>query len=285
MEILNDFITLNGGTTLPIGAAALDEEIHEMIQTFHANTICGMPPRLVQFAHFLKSKGIQLPSVQNVLYGGEPLYEARVVLLREVFGRGVRISSIYGSAETGIWAIQPPTVPRECYVIHSAIVHVEIVDPNDKGIGRVVVTNLVRCQHPVVRYDTGDVGRLETVEGRQGLRLVGRNVKRNSFTFGTEYYSASELEAVCPALAEAVDYQLVLRLDVAAHTELLCVSLSPQLNADVDVAIIQNQLATAIFSNESDSVVRSRIVVQIVPPSLLIRSVTAGKTLRIVDER
>jgi phenylacetate-coenzyme A ligase PaaK-like adenylate-forming protein len=115
MEIVGDFVSYCGKSSLPIGALTpdRDEEVVQMIRTFHANTICGEPPRLVQLASHLKQCHIALPSVKKIIFGGEPLYEAKIVLTREAFGRDVEVQSIYGSAETGTRgkSVQPRGVP------------------------------------------------------------------------------------------------------------------------------------------------------------------------------
>ena len=297
-EILNDFIVMNGGTTLPIGSASPDEEVVAFARDFRANTICGMPPRLVQLASYMKSRHIRLPNIRHVLFGGEPLYEPKVVLLREVFGRGVSLSSIYGSAETGIWAVQPPSCHRDCYVYHPGIVHLQVVEPDEKGFGQLVVTNLVRTQFPVVRYDTGDSGRLEAVEGRPGVRLLGRRVQRHAFHLGSEYYTTDEIEQACPSFQRhrVVDYQLVLavergmRLLDTATFKVVLLREGGALEEDEAVVVeeIRREIESAIGASENtgtDGAVPCVVAVVAVKSSELVRTSTGGKTLRVIDQR
>ena len=71
--------------------------------------------------------------------------------VRPLVGRSIGLS---------LFAIRPHGRPVR--------LHLEIVDPDQEGFGRVVVTNLTRKTHPILRYDTGDVGRVgeSFVDGR-----------------------------------------------------------------------------------------------------------------------
>jgi phenylacetate-coenzyme A ligase PaaK-like adenylate-forming protein len=296
MEILNDFVSYCGGSSLPIGALTPDEEVVQMIRTFHANTICGMPPRLVQLASHLKQCHIALPSVKRIIFGGEPLYEAKIVLIREAFGRDVEIQSIYGSAETGIWGVQPMGChQRDCYAYCPSVVHVSILDPNEKGFGRIIVTNLLRTRFPVVRYDMGDIGRFETVNGMPGLRLAGRATTRNSFSLGSEYFTftSDEIEAASSLLREATDYQIVLtvddssRMDVATFFVVWTAPESAKTTDDLKGAYeveLRADIVRVVGGTDMASV-PCIVRVAVVSAGELKRTATGGKTIRVIDQR
>lgn len=69
------------------------------------------------------------------------MHPGRLEYLKRVLGVE-KVSSIYGSAESGIWAVKHFDLPLGQFLFDPALMHVEIIDPDSEGFGRIVVTNL-----------------------------------------------------------------------------------------------------------------------------------------------
>lgn len=84
---------------------------------------------------------------------------------------GVQAISRYSNSENGILGQQVLDSSHSFYKINWASYHVEILDFNsDKpvslgNLGRIVITDLYNYAMPMLRYDTGDVGVIENVNG------------------------------------------------------------------------------------------------------------------------
>jgi len=128
LEIMNEFCEHAGATVLPMAAIASDEEIYEQATLFAANTLIGMPSRLLAFARTMQENRFDLAARYSRLRRRiSPAGQRR--FLRDVLGVK-RFSGIYGSAELGIVAWHPdlPLVPL--YHFPRDILHVEIVNPD-----------------------------------------------------------------------------------------------------------------------------------------------------------
>lgn len=202
-EIFIDYVQRCGGTILPAGYQAKDSDVSELHQRFGPNTLLGSPGRLVQLAH-----ACPLP-FERVLYASEFLTAGAQALLQARLGVS-QWASVMGSAEGGVWGFSRYQDALDLFWAPRSLVCLEIEDPNQDGFGRVLVSNCVRRRHPLLRYDSGDRGRLlpgycdEVV----GLQLAGRHGR--SFQFSGEYYDLSEFAGI---VAQAAAYQFVLRFE------------------------------------------------------------------------
>jgi phenylacetate-CoA ligase len=210
LEIFNDFSETCGATTLPVAAHASDEEAWAVVEQFRPNLIAGMPSRLVAFARWIKAEG-RGPAFESVFFGGEFLHARKRALLAEAFGAS-RFGGIYGSAEMGIVAYHPDVPEPPTYRFPTDLIHVEIVDPDESGFGRIVATNRVRTRYPLLRYDTGDSGRVVGSDGDE-VRIELRWRVADSFAIGDDYYHLSEF---APVLGRFVQSQVVIDFDEAA---------------------------------------------------------------------
>ncbi|GAA4207092.1 hypothetical protein GCM10022289_28990 [Pedobacter jeongneungensis] len=126
------------------------------------------------------------------MFGGEFLPPSHVKLFEEVFGTR-QIYSLYGSAETGIWAwCDYSRLPSLFTVIDGLIV--ETNEPDADGYGGLVVSNLFRKRFPVFRYNTGDIGKWIEIDGQLYLELKGR--EKRSFMFNECNYELDDFNEV-----------------------------------------------------------------------------------------
>jgi len=153
----------------------IDRQI-ELIREFKPRILLIYPSTLTA----LMNRGIDLPSVREILTIGETLSEQ----LRDDAGRrfGV-ITDVYSSQELGTIAIQCPDAPL--YHVMAENLMVEVL--NDDGTacesgetGRVVVTDLRNFATPLVRYDVGDVAQVGA------LCSCGRGLPTLNRIFGRE---------------------------------------------------------------------------------------------------
>ncbi|NWP89514.1 hypothetical protein, partial [Escherichia coli] len=84
--------------------------------------------------------------------------------------------SLYGGAETGIWAWSDVSRKPGLFRILPQVV-VEVMSPDAEGFGELAITNGYRKRFPVFRYLVGDVGRLVERDGACLLELRGRNAR------------------------------------------------------------------------------------------------------------
>jgi phenylacetate-CoA ligase len=168
---------------LPIGCAAPNDYIADIIEHFDVQVLAGEPMKLAAVADHLIQRGQVANSVELVLFAGDILFAD----LRPTLARGfpkATISSLgYASVDAGL--IGAP-VPGDDVRIHEAFPNrtvVELVDDDTgepitaPGVpGRLVVTNLFRTLVPIIRYTAGD--RAEWVDpARQRFRLLGRSIE------------------------------------------------------------------------------------------------------------
>ena len=133
------------------------------------------------FALYCERRGLRFPSVKFILCSYEFVSVAHRKILRRVFG--VPVLNLYGSTETGHLLMEnergemKPSLENVFY---------EIVEPDPRGVGSLVVTTLTNEIMPLVRYRIGDLAeRCERpysteylVHGRGRDTLVRRDGQR-----------------------------------------------------------------------------------------------------------
>ncbi|MBT8394444.1 MAG: phenylacetate--CoA ligase family protein [Bacteroidia bacterium] len=124
--------------------------------------IIGYTSSIVQFAKFLKRKGVVLsticPTLKTCIVTSEMLFKDDLFLLEKQLG--IPIINEYGAAELGLIAFQNK---QNNWIINSEDLFVEILDDNNVVLpygkeGRIVITSLYNKAHPFIRYDLGDRG-------------------------------------------------------------------------------------------------------------------------------
>jgi phenylacetate-CoA ligase len=277
MEIVNELCECCGATVLPMSAGAGDEEIYEHAKHFAANALVGMPSRLIAFARYVQEKQLAW-QVDTVLFGGEFLQPGKRRLLRDVFGVK-RFSGVYGSAELGVVAWHPdlPAVP--VYHFPRDILHVEIVAPDADGYGALVATNVVRRRFPLVRYNTGDVGRI-VAEGPNTITVELRGRQGDSFLIGDNFYTLADFTDL---LQEVAEFQIQLRFEESLRKDVIRFCLHARNGAATDAK--RQELTQRIHDRLNDHEAMFATEVTFVGPEGLIRSRDNLKTPVIVDRR
>jgi phenylacetate-CoA ligase len=277
MEIFNEFCECCGATVLPLAALTADADVYEQAMHFAANTLIGMPSRLVAFGRYVQEQRLTW-RVDGVVFAGEFLQPGKRRFLREVFGVN-RFSGVYGSAELGAVAWHPDLPEVPVYHFPRDILHVEIVAPDADGYGALVATNLVRRRFPIVRYNTGDVGRI-VAEGAEAVSVELRGRQSDSFLIGDNYHTLADFADV---FQEFVEFQIQIRFDEAQRKDVIRFCLHA---GDRPVSEARRRALTERIHEElQDHEVMYGTEVAFVGPEGLIRSGDGLKTPAIVDRR
>lgn len=133
---------------------------------------------LITFAKYLDRNGIMLkdccPHLKACIVTSEMCSPAEEQLMQTVFG--IPCANEYGASEVGIIGFGQ----TNNWLISDEQLLVEIV--NDKGelvangeTGRIICTSLFNTATPLIRYEVGDMGKLEIRNNRRYLtKLIGR---------------------------------------------------------------------------------------------------------------
>lgn len=188
-SIFDDILERCSATTLAFSSDAPHDGVLQACENFNPNIILGTPSKLTLFAKYLKLKKKEC-HIDTVIYGGEFLLSSQKKLLEETYNVK-QVYSLYGSAETGIWAWSDATNnPMHFHYLEDVLI--EIIDPNEEGFGTIVVTNLLRKRFPLFRYNMGDIGKVIQQNGRNVLILAGR--ENNSFSLHSDTFFLKDIE-------------------------------------------------------------------------------------------
>lgn len=142
--------------------------------------LVGSPSALEYVGRRLSESNRQLPpnTVKSVLAISEPMVPWLAVNSAESLGAPV--VSRYSNQENGILAQQTRDSGGRYVVNHGSYV-VELLDDRDDPVavgepGRIVVTDLYSRAVPLIRYDTGDLGRWSVDHPHQLAEIVGRRL-------------------------------------------------------------------------------------------------------------
>src|ERR1017187_1665965 len=104
------------------------------------------------FALYCERSGIKFPSVKFILCSYEFVSVVHRKILQRVFG--VPVFNLYGSTETGHFLMENEHGEMKASLEN---VFYEIVEPDVRGVGDLVVTTLTNEIMPLVRYRIGDL--------------------------------------------------------------------------------------------------------------------------------
>ena len=166
---------------LPVGCAAPNESIAELIGSFGVQVLAGEPMKLAAVAETLVQRGTTADTVELLLFGGDLMFDDLRPILGRAFPRAAVSSIGYASVDAGLVAAPVPGPDVRVHTEFPDRTLVEIIDDETGepvtavGVpGRVVVTNLFRTLMPIIRYPAGDRAEWVDLERRR-FRLVGRS--------------------------------------------------------------------------------------------------------------
>ncbi|MFX1449967.1 MAG: phenylacetate--CoA ligase family protein [Promethearchaeota archaeon] len=131
----------------------------QKIRKFKPKVIEAYTSAVIQFAWYLKEHNISNLGIKSIICTAEKLYERDRKFLQDIFD--CKCFSKYGSREFASIAhdceYQNPHINAEAYLV-------EIVDDDNEVVngekGRIIITCLDNYSMPFIRYEIGDIGKL-----------------------------------------------------------------------------------------------------------------------------
>ena len=246
--VLNSFDAR--GTSQP--DAVLDQYV-EQIRSYRPSLLKGLPTYLLALARYILRKGLEPPPVGEI----RPMGSCLVPSASRTIARAFRCPVLedYGSAELG--AIGCECRPGSGLHLFSDLFWIEVVRcgvPVPPGeTGRLLITDLTNRAMPLIRYDIGDVGRLEPGDcdcgrGTPRFRVLGRVQDTLISTAGdvlTEH-AISDILYDQPGVtwfqlqqrtARSFDLQVVVDEDAAFDAESLAAVVASHLGEGIRVSV------------------------------------------------
>jgi phenylacetate-CoA ligase len=129
--------------------------------------IYGYASAIYLLARYLEGRGRRPASPPRAVFTtAEPLFDFQRAAIERVFG--CPVAQEYGARDAGLIAHECPAgglhIPAEG-------VHVEVLGDRGDGVGEILVTLFDSPSFPIVRYRTGDLGRLDLEPCRCGRTL------------------------------------------------------------------------------------------------------------------
>lgn len=166
-----------------MGEEAL-EKICRDIEKKKIQVLVSYSSALVALSQYLKKteRDISKWKVEMIFSMGEALPDGTYDLLKEIFGFSPVRS--YGNNENGFIAIQLDEEKEytiDLYNFYTEILKMDFDEPAEPGeLGRIVVTDYYNKTFPMIRYDTGDTGKMRIYKDEKGrvhgkfLEIYGR---------------------------------------------------------------------------------------------------------------
>jgi phenylacetate-CoA ligase len=271
-----------GCTVVPVSGGQTARQAL-LLRDLGAHVLVSTPSYALVIAHAVEDPG-SLP-LQLGLFGGEPWTEG----IRTQIERALPLKAInfYGLSE-----MCGPGVAVEC-IEHRDGLHVqedhflvEVVDPDDghrlePGVeGELVFTTLTKEALPLIRYRTGDLGRLSHERcpcGRTTVRISGLGGRRDDMLIirGVNVHPSNIEHLLMGVAGVAPHYRLLVDRD--GPLDQLALECEPA-NGEVDRAALAEKIEHVLRENTG-----LRIEVTVVEPGSVPRS--EGKAVRVVDRR
>ncbi len=163
-----------GCLVMPGGHLSTEQRLN-VIREEGATVLVATPTYGLRLLEVARQLGVDLAgsSIERTIHGGEPGAGVPAVKRQLAEGFGARVFDHAGATEVGAWGY-PCGVGEHLHVFEEEFIVEwldrttgELLQPLDPGaresdppLGELVLTNLGRIGSPVVRYRTGDVGRL-----------------------------------------------------------------------------------------------------------------------------
>ena len=156
------------------------EKICRDIEKKKIQVLVSYSSALVALSQYLKKTGRDISKwkVEMIFSMGEALPDGTYDLLQEIFGFSPVRS--YGNNENGFIAIQlgeEKEYTIDLYNFYTEVLKMDSDEPAEPGeLGRIVVTDYYNKTFPMIRYDTGDTGKIRLYKDEKG-RLHGKFVE------------------------------------------------------------------------------------------------------------
>lgn len=295
--VVNSALEKIGCVSLPIaGNSELDLILHYM-KLFRPTAVVGLPSMIIRLAEEIQKRSLDL-TIEKILYGGEHFSpEAIKFLKNSVSARWIH-SAGYASVEGGPVGYQMPQDRGGVHRLLYEYMFLEVIDPEtlnpvkEGQPGEIVITNFRRRLMPIIRYRTGDVGRIlkfrpDSLHRAPLFELLGRvdDVLRIG---AMSIYPDKIEEALVKVSGLSHIFQLV--GDYYRTKEKLTVR-AEALKEGEDYHVLQKKTYETLLESdpELDLVIREgwlgAMEVEILPPGRIEKNPRTGKIKKVVDNR
>ncbi len=152
---------------IPGGGLDSSQRLKLMRET-EATALCCTPTYALRLAEVARETDFDLSSlaVRVTVHAGEPGANVPATKRRIEAAWGAKCFDHAGASEVGAHSFECQAQPGGCHVIESEFI-VEVLNDSLEPVshgeqGELVITNLGRAGFPVIRYQTGDIVRLNT---------------------------------------------------------------------------------------------------------------------------
>ncbi len=219
-----------GCLVMPGGHLSTEQRLN-VIREEGATVLVATPTYGLRLLEVARQLGVDLAgsSIERTIHGGEPGAGVPAVKRQLAEGFGARVFDHAGATEVGAWGY-PCGVGEHLHVFEEEFIVEwldrttgELLQPlgpgaseTDPPLGELVLTNLGRIGSPVVRYRTGDVGRLCAAGcpcGRPTVYLDGGVRARADDMFivrGVNVYPSS-IDAMIREVGGVAEYRATVR--------------------------------------------------------------------------
>ncbi|KAG8531163.1 putative NRPS-like protein biosynthetic cluster [Bacidia gigantensis] len=240
---------------LPISGNETPPEMANFMKMFNATVVFSNVFTVCRIVDYLIEKGETIDSVRLILFAGETFYKDLRVSWTKAFPNVQVRPLMYGAADGGLIGIpvNEPGVPdldiKPTYQVSQDTVQLEILTEDGRVItepsqkGRVVLTDLKRRLHPVVRYPMGDLAQwIDYTKGT--FELLGR--ESVALKIGSLFLPIPKLRSlVISALGEGFQdsFQLLVRR-AEGKNEVTFRLAAPQQNPEAATRALEQSLIT-----------------------------------------
>lgn len=296
-----------GCVTMPVSGNSDMGLIANFLSSFKANAILGLPSIVLNLANYVEVNKIKNIKIEKILYGGEHFTVEAKKYLKKILGAKTIRSAGYASVDAGPIGFQCECAKDTIHHVFSEYVYLQIVDPKSSKplpagqIGEIVVTLLKRKLMPLIKYRTGDLGRIVSgvcacAREDTQFELLGRcddiirvgTVSVYPAEFEENFSAFPELSHIYQIVAQTKDGKdaLILRIESKSVGANGVRPLKNNLS-------LQHKIKRAILKADPElaEAVREKwlgdFAVEVLPPNAIPRTGAGGrgKVRRVVDKR
>lgn len=168
----------NGNLTIAMGGMGSEARL-AMMRDLRATVVCCTPTYALRLAEVAAQENMDLRQndVRLMILAGEP--GANIPAVRQTIEHawGARVIDHWGMTDIGSLGVEPFAAPGGLTILETECI-AEILDPEGSEpvspgeMGELVITNLGRWGHPVIRFRTGDLVRAAVAPCPTGLPLL-----------------------------------------------------------------------------------------------------------------
>lgn len=278
-------------TQFPITGQTDHLETLNIINTYKVNVLFGVPTALLALA---STSDKSINHVDQIYYGGEPLFEDQKESLLNTFPNA-HISSIgYASVDGGqLGYVDDSCSTGEHRVFDGTIVEIINADTSEtikktNEAGKLVFTNLTRKLMPIIKYPVGDMA--EWVDYPNKFKLLGRSdegARIGPVTINRD--DILDILKECEILDQVKNFQLIIkRKESKDFLELVMGSSdASKLEKSLSNLGFENKFYTQrkMYKKELDKGLIEQFIYKIVNIDDLVKNPRTGKLRLVIDQR